>query len=118
MRTQTAWAIALLIAGSTLGCDGDDSGGIGGFGGGSSETVCSVLCSSPCVRDLQGFPQGGLSECLDECEDTPVYAACSLVTVRFIQCINAAGCGEAAEEQCENEAINFGQCLTRPGAEF
>ena len=113
------WLIVWLVVGASVGCDGQDGPpiAVGGVGGATSN-VCDVICTSPCVLDLNGFPEGGIPDCLIECADTPVYELCARATILFINCINAAGCGQAAEEECQREAINFGQCLTRPGAEF
>ncbi|MEM8608531.1 MAG: hypothetical protein AAGF92_15615 [Myxococcota bacterium] len=119
MRSATLWALTLALWLSSAGCDGNDGPpiGVGGVGGATSE-ICATICLSPCASEVNGFPSGGLDDCLDECADTPVYEVCAFATTRFIRCIDAAGCGEAAQEQCQAEAINFGQCLTQPGAEF
>ncbi|MEM7139356.1 MAG: hypothetical protein AAF500_22490 [Myxococcota bacterium] len=118
MRARLAWIVALAGISTATACDGDDTGaiGVGGVGGAGTD-VCGILCASPCVSEVQGFPQGGFSDCLDECEDTPVYQVCSRVTIAFVRCIDSNGCGENAAVACMRESIDIGQCLTLPGGE-
>lgn len=73
-----------------------------------------VSCTLMSCGDESAVPRDP-EECLEVCAETPVYEACAPPqTIGFVRCLQENGCGEAASDECQIQAIYFGRCLTRP----
>ena len=111
-----------IVFGSMLaitGCGGDGDGdgtgatnGTGATGGGGSNpsNTCEAFCGSSCV--IEGIDPGeDFDNCLSAC-GIVFDDECGSQAQAFVDCYESVDCDDnAAESQCQSQAISWGQCL-------
>ncbi len=112
-----------IVFGSMLaitGCGGDGdgdgtgatngAGATGGGGGGSASNTCEAFCGSSCI--IMGVdPAGDFNDCVAAC-GIIFSDECGSQAEAFVDCYESVDCDDnAAESQCQDEAISWGRCL-------
>ncbi|MEM8608671.1 MAG: hypothetical protein AAGF92_16320 [Myxococcota bacterium] len=94
--------------GGTGGTGGSSAtGGTGGTGGGSAGAGCEAICNSSCIGEIA---DEDVESCLEGC--AIVFEGCESETVSLLNCLDSVDCDEnAAEDQCQSEALDWGQCI-------